>query len=223
MKSIFSFCFLVAAVHISQPAFAILTYTLTVTTPGFTALTGATGITNFNNGCADGLVSGALPINFTFVYDSHNYTQFQVTENGRLFLGSSVVTCSDNCGSPCDGFGPDYQVQPSSGAGNGLAGSVIHPTICPLWDDLGLNVTGSKVSYKTSGSAPNRTLTVEWLLIDWKYNNTTVANTATISFQVILYESPVGQIDFHLPQRTGRTGRHTYAARAYWSHGLYSR
>ncbi|MCD6066164.1 MAG: hypothetical protein K0S33_990 [Bacteroidetes bacterium] len=196
MKRIFSFCLLTAAVFSGSPAFAILMYGLTVTTPGYTALVGGTTVPNFNNGCSDGLTSGALSIGFTFVYDAHNYTQFQVTENGRIFLGNGVPACSDNCGSGCDGFGPSYQVQPSSGAGGGLGASVIHPTICPLWDDLGMNVAGSKVSYLTTGAVGNRVLTVEWLLIDWKYNNVNQANTSTISFQVKLYESPAGQIDF---------------------------
>jgi hypothetical protein len=199
MKKVGSFALLIAVLK-GAPVQATLLYGLSVSTPGFTALSGATSIPNFTNACSDGLFSGPLSIGFTFVYDSQNYTRFQVTENGRLFLltaaGTAVATCSDNCGAGCDGFGPNYQVQSSSGAGNGLSGSVIHPTICPLWDDLGMNVAGSKVTYKLSGSSPNRTLTVEWLLMDWKFSNATMANTSTISFQAIIYESPAGQIDF---------------------------
>lgn len=198
MKRFCTFYFMIGSCFFGNPAKAILSYTLTVTTPGYTPLSGGTAISNFNWGCGgDGMMSSALPIGFTFVYDGHSYTQFQVTENGRLILGNSVAPCDNGCGAGCDVTGPNYQLQPSSGTGGGLAASVIHPTICPLWDDEGFNNSGGKGSYLTTGTAGNHVLTVEWLLINWKFSNTAApATTGTISFQVKLYESPAGQIDF---------------------------
>jgi hypothetical protein len=208
MKKVYTFCFLAGSIFCGEPALAILNYSMAVSTPGFTPLTGATSITNFNWGCGgDGMMSSALPMGFTFVYDGHNYTQFQVTENGRLILGNSVTPCDNGCGVGCDVTGPNYQLQQSSGAGGGLAASQIHPTICPLWDDLGFNNSGGKGSYLSAGSGTNHTLTVEWLLMYWKFSNTNApTTTGTISFQVILYETPAGQIDFIYRQESQALG-----------------
>lgn len=186
-----------------NPAFSILNYGLTVTTPGYTYLVGGTAIPNFNWGCADGMVSSLLPIGFTFVYDGVSYTQFEVSDNGELFLGGSY-TCSDNCGTTCN----FSEKQPA-----GLSGGTDRPAICPLWDDLAFNSSTSKLSYLTTGTAGNHILTIEWLLMDWKYNNPNIPH-GTISFQVVLYEAISGQIDFIYKQEAQALGTGIYAPTA---------
>ena len=175
--------------------FATLNYVLTVLNPGYTALTGGTAVSNFNWGCGDGMVSSSLPIGFTFVYNGTSYTTFEISDNGELFLGSSY-TCNDNCGGTCN-FSEKEPANLSSGTDR--------PAICPLWDDMAFNSSSSGASYKTTGTAGNHILTVEWKLMDWKYNNSNTPH-GTISFQVVLYESPVGQIDFIYQQEAQALG-----------------
>lgn len=186
-----------------NPAFATLNYILTVLNPGYTALSGGTTIANFNWGCGDGMVSSSLPIGFTFVYNGISYTTFEISDNGELFLGGSY-TCSDNCAGTCN-FSEEEPANLSSGTDR--------PAICPLWDDLAFNSSSSGASYKTTGTAGNHILTIEWLLMDWKYNNPNLPH-GTISFQVVLYESLAGQIDFIYRQEAQALGTGTKAPTA---------
>ena len=183
--------------------FATLNYGLTVSNPGYTALSGGTVISNFNWGCGDGMVSSSLPIGFTFVYNGTSYTTFEISDNGELFLGGSY-TCSDNCAGTCN-FSEE---EPAN-----LSGGTDRPAICPLWDDMAFNSSSSGASYKTTGTAGNHILTVEWWLMDWKYNNPNLPH-GTISFQVVLYESPAGQIDFIYRQEAQALGTGTKAPTA---------
>lgn len=198
--------FFLFVLNSTRPVFATLNYGLTVLNPGYTALSGGTLVSNFNWGCQDQMVSSLLPIGFTFVYNGTSYTQFEVSDNGELFLGGSY-TCSSNCGGSCN----FSEIEPTNT--NGFAATADRPAICPLWDDLGFNSSGSQVSYLTGGSAGNHTLTVEWLLMDWKVNNTGSPH-GSISFQVVLYESPAGQIDFIYRQETQPLGTGTQAPHA---------
>jgi len=186
--------------------FATLNYGLTVSNPGYTAIAGGTAVPNFNNACQDQMVSSLLPIGFTFTYNGTAYTQFEVSDNGELFLGGSY-TCSNNCGGSCN----FSEIEPTNA--NGFAATADRPAVCPLWDDLGFNANGSGVSYKTTGTAGNHILTVEWLLMDWKVNNTNSPH-GSISFQVVLYESPLGQIDFIYRQDAQALGAGTQAPHA---------
>src|ERR1700745_1982732 len=123
------FMFFFLNLNFIDPAFATLNYILTVSNPGYTALSGGTTIPNFNWGCGDGMVSSSLPIGFTFVYNGSSYTTFEISDNGELFLGGSY-TCSDNCAGTCN-FSEE---EPSN-----LSGGTDRPAICPLWDDLAFN------------------------------------------------------------------------------------
>lgn len=182
--------FLYANVH-----FATLSYSLNVSTPGYTAITGSV-VPNFNNVCEGAMVSASYSIGFTFVYDGISYSQFQVSDNGELFLGASY-TCNDNCGGSCN----FSEKEPAD-----LASGTDRPAICPLWDDLGFVNNGAAVTFTTTGSGSNHVLTVQWTLMNWKYNNTTGATRGGISFQVKLYESPAGQIDFVYKQESQLMG-----------------
>ncbi len=118
---------------------------------------------------ADDIVSAALPIGFTFVYDGIAYTQFKASSNGWLTFNTTSTIGS-------------------SFAGNNLASldQEIRPLLAPFWDDLGGDdVATANATYLTTGTAGNRILTVEWLNWQWRYNN----NFATISFQIKLYEA----------------------------------
>src|ERR1700757_1020211 len=166
--------------------FATLDYTLTVSNPGFTPLVSPNNISDFNCSCGDEIVSSPINIGFSFMFDGVAYTQFEVSDNGQLFLGAPAYSCSSNCGPTCN----YSEMEPAN-----LSGGTDRNVICPLWDDLGFNNCSSSVNYLMTGSPGSRTMTIEWLLMDWKVNNTGNPHGG-ISFQVILYEATSGQIDF---------------------------
>jgi hypothetical protein len=116
----------------------------------------------------DGFVN-SIPIGFDFWYMGTKYTTVGINTNG--FVSFGTITVAD--------------------ATNSLTSLGARPLLAPLWDDLSAVTTGSNISYKNSGSAPNRTFTVEYNDMKWNYN----AAGAVIDFQVILYES-TGVIKF---------------------------
>jgi hypothetical protein len=201
-KIFFSFA---AAFLFAFSSFGILNYGMVVSNPGFVALTTKTTVPNFNNVCGDQMVSSPINLGFTFTYDGNSYTQFEMSDNGQIFLGAPAISCNSNCGPTCT-F--PNGIEPAN-----LSGGTNRPAICPLWDDLGFTAAGAMVNYQMTGSAPNRMMTVEWLLMDWKYNNTGSPHGG-ISFQVILYESPAGQIDFIYRQEAQPLGVGTQSPNA---------
>jgi hypothetical protein len=102
----------------------------------------------------------ANPIGFTFMYNGVDYTTFSVNSNGFIALGDDIF----NAYSPI-----------SSGPEN---------VISALGFDIqGLDLTG-ELSYLTLGTAPNRTLVVEWKNYR-PYSNT----EANYTFQIRLNET----------------------------------
>lgn len=142
-------------------------YSFVASTGLFTALSGGTPVAAIQ---ADDIISGALPIGFTFKYCGTDYTNVYASSNGFLSFNSAATsTATNNLTSPA---------------------AAILPLIAPLWDDLHGATTGT-ASYLTTGSSPNRVFTFEWLNWRWDYS----ATAAVISFQVKLYESS-GKIEF---------------------------
>ncbi|MBC6697892.1 fibronectin type III domain-containing protein [Hymenobacter puniceus] len=114
----------------------------------------------------DDAISTALPIGFSFSFDGIPYTNVYASSNGFLSFNSSATSNLSN--------------NLTTGGGAGQL-----PLLAPLWDDLGGELASSAARYQTTGSAPNRVFTFEWLNWSWNYN----ATTAVISFQVKLYET----------------------------------
>jgi len=126
---------------------------------GTTTYNNLTGGTTVPSVQADDAISAALPIGFSYNFGGTRYDKFYMSSNGFIsFISRSNLASSLN--------------------------AVKDPIIGPLMDNL--NGTGGVASYATSGTAPNRVLTVEWRNWRWK-TGTTVANN--ISFQVKLYEA----------------------------------
>jgi hypothetical protein len=122
----------------------------------------------------DDAVSVALPLGFTFQYDGLNYTEVVASSNGFLSFNPQATATFTN----------ELAVGP---AGN-------RPLVAPLWDDLAGTDASSRASYETTGTAPNRVFTFEWL--NWKWYR--FAQAPGISFQVRLYEgSNVVEFDYH--------------------------
>ena len=119
------------------------------------------------------------PIGFDFWYLGVRYTHFSGNLNGIIDFSSST---SDGNGQA--EYGPGHDGQFSSG-GEGV-GSLL--ALAPMYDDLwtagsGSTPIASSCFYKTTGTAPNRVLTVEWQNFD-EFNS----STGSLNFQVKLYE-----------------------------------
>ena len=111
-------------------------------------------------------------IGFDFWFNGVRYRQFGVNANGHLRLGAVIGSAHYT---------------------NNLADSAEDPKIAPYWDDL---TTGSDgyVKYGLLGTAPNRSLVIEWKT-NYFVNNTSVTLTAPMLFQVVLSEN-TGKIQF---------------------------
>lgn len=113
-------------------------------------------------------------IGFDFWYNGVRYTQFSVSTNGFLDFSSST-----NNGGPSGG---------AFSYNNSAFTSNTNPAIAPFYDDLtaqgGTSALGNSLKYITTGSAPNRTLTIEWI------NMAVYANTTpSLNYQVQLVET----------------------------------
>lgn len=140
--------------------------TAQVNTYGFSTATGASlnsmaGSTQLIGSGQDDVSSSVTGIGFTFNFGCIDYTQFSVSSNGLMGLGSTAV---------------------SSSLSNLTTGASTYPIIMPMWDDMHTGSNG-KVHYLLSGSSPNRVLTVEWLI-----RNYGESGNYTKQVQVRLYE-----------------------------------
>jgi hypothetical protein len=122
-----------------------------------------------------------VDIGFTFEYYGKPYTTVRVSTNGYM-------TFYDPAESPGSSDGTDYSndaIPDTNDPDNFLA---------PWWDDLEVRDEGvtDKVSYKTTGSPPNRVFTVEWKSVSYYDDD----SSSYMHFQVKLYET-TNIIEFH--------------------------
>lgn len=116
-------------------------------------------------------------IPFSFTYDNHTYDSVLINTNGWLELGAGTR-----------GFlmGLSTAEQIGSYFTYSLA-TTDHPTkaLGPWWTDL--SAAPGQITYKTIGSAPNRTFIVQWK--DVPAYCCDAATTTTLNFQVMLHET----------------------------------
>ncbi|SHM18281.1 T9SS type A sorting domain-containing protein [Hymenobacter psychrotolerans] len=139
------------------------TYQFSATQGAFTPLPAAA--TSASAVEDDDAISGAIPIGFSFAFDGVPYTNVYASSNGFLSFNSAATSSLTN----------DLDAASAS----------LRPLLAPLWDDLAGEGTGSAAKYQTTGTAPNRVFTFEWLNWEWNYS----ASAPVISFQVKLYET----------------------------------
>ncbi len=133
---------------------------------------------NSTDPLADEGYASHIPIGFNFTFNrTQIVNEIGISTNGFISLGNLTNAYVDN-----------FLNDGASGA---------RPIIAPLWDDLNIGST-MNLSYKTIGTAPNRTFVVQWLNTKWGLGST----SASISFQVILYETS-NWIQFVYRQETG--------------------
>ena len=117
---------------------------------------------------SDDVVSGALPIGFSFNFFCTDYTQFYISSNGFITFSSGQP---NGC---CSG-----QSFPNTTAPNNV--------IAFAWEDIdpgnGGQPAENVVRYETIGSAPNRILVIEFFNVDH------FSNGNNITVQTLLYEA----------------------------------
>ncbi|MBN2005450.1 MAG: hypothetical protein JXA21_18980 [Anaerolineae bacterium] len=124
--------------------------------------------------------AGPFAIGFSFSFYEHAYSQFFIDSNG--YIGFDVA-----------------QTSSYAGAASLPAASRPQNVIAPFWQDFD-PARGGTVRYQVLGTAPNRSLVVEWAGVPLKGTN------ALQSFQVILYETS-NNIRFQYPDtRQGADG-----------------
>ncbi|GAA4363625.1 hypothetical protein GCM10023185_32490 [Hymenobacter saemangeumensis] len=112
---------------------------------------------------SDDALSGVIPIGFTFVFDGTPYTDIKASSNGWLTFNTAATGNSL-----------------TNDLDNGAAAE--RPRVAPYWDDM--HGGQGTASYLTTGTAPNRVFTFEWL--NWyRFGNT---GGPTLSMQVQLFE-----------------------------------
>ena len=132
-----------------------------------------TGTTQISSSSVDqGVGASAITIGFDFWLMGNRYTQFNVTTNGLVSLSSTSTSAS----------GSSYVVS---------GGTVTTPIISAFAADLGTGTSG-KTHYKIVGTAPSRTLVIEFSNMTLLWTNS-YTNDGT--YQVRLYES-TGVVEF---------------------------
>jgi hypothetical protein len=151
-------------------------YTFTPSTGTYTPLVGGTPVSAI---LADDALSGSLPLGFSFVFDGTAYTDFKVSSNGWLTFNTAAT--GNTLTNDLDNGDADER-----------------PRVAPFWDDLDGRGSTAAASYATTGTAPNRVFTFEWL--NWyRYLN----SSAPFSMQVQLFEG-TNQVRF-VYQNSGGT------------------
>jgi hypothetical protein len=141
------------------------------------------------------------PIGFDFWYDGIRYTYFNVSTNGFIDLSSSTADGNENSSAVlervwegCLGFTVGVWPYREEGAALSKSGGTML-ALAPFYADIttgngSANPIANSIRYLTTGSAPNRILTVEWKgFEDW------FAPVGNFNFQVKLYET-TGKIEF---------------------------
>jgi hypothetical protein len=191
MKKFLTLSIIASLFLLSLSVNAQVSYSFSALSGTYTSISGGTTATlvspSIDYPAADEGFANGLPIGFTFVYDGVSYTSVNADANGFLTLGTAFT--ADDL--------EDYYFNSLTAGTTSLDG--VRPIIAPLWDDLVLE-TSSDLTYKTTGSAPNRVFTIEWANALWDWN----ADGPGISFQVKLYET-TNVIDFVYKRESGAT------------------
>jgi hypothetical protein len=160
MKKFYLLLIFVSAILNTKAQLQPSNYTMVPSAGTYTAIAGtAAGVASVNNANVS-----AIPLGFTFKYMGQSYTTCNVSTSG--FISFSAIPIG------ATGY-----------TNNDLTGGGYGDMICPLWDDIALSATTDLI-YTTTGAAPNRVFTVQWVNVKW--NNTA---TAGINFQVKLQET----------------------------------
>jgi hypothetical protein len=174
------------AALLAAPAFGqVDTYQFTPSVGTFVPL--PANATNVPVILADDAVSTGLPIGFSFVFDGAASTQTWAGSNGWVSFNPASESVT---------FGPLY-----TNLLDDVTNGDLKPLAAAYWDDLDGRDPSARASYLTTGTAPNRVFTMEWL--NWKRFAGTGIN---LSFQIKLYETS-NRLEFiYRPESTPISG-----------------
>ncbi|MFD2719705.1 beta strand repeat-containing protein [Hymenobacter monticola] len=143
---------------------------------------GTTG-TAISTANTDDANSAAQNIGFTFSYNGASFTQFVLSTNGLIRLGSAAPSVTNLFANYETGQAPGVDpISSTSAADVNL--------IMPFNQDLGPGSAGNtEYRVATTGAAPNRVCTIQWKNVSDKSGTTTLSQYANFSFQVKLYET----------------------------------
>lgn len=155
-------------------------------------------VSSWRNGSnTDDNLSNAVPIGFNFNYQGSSYSNVLISTNGFITFNTSTASNGATSAS--------YSYLNANFSASDATKSIA--VIAPFWDDLSCQGNNSLTSglsasirYLTSGSAPNRIFTVEWVAME-----PLAIQGADLNFQVKLYESN-GVIEFQYGTMTGFFG-----------------
>ncbi len=144
------------------------------------------------------------PIGFDFWYLGVRYTQFSSDLNGFIDFSSSTSDGNSAIMSAPYAYAGNYMNVFSTANASMLA-------LAPMYDDIwtagsGTAAIANSIVYKTTGTAPNRILTVEWINFD-KYGS----SSGSINFQIKLYETS-GIIEFVYGSITAGSAAYVYCS-----------
>lgn len=158
--------FIMLAAGFTQLNAQVSTYTFSQSAGTYTPITGGTVLGTATN---DDNIFANNPIGFQFCYNGTIYTEFGVNANGWIYMGNGTGTSSytslstGSTNNVISGFNFDLQGEPTTG----------------------------ELRYQTIGTAPNRTLVVQFTNYDaWS----STSNSDTYNFQIRLNETS-NQID----------------------------
>src|ERR1051326_6475585 len=140
----------------------------TATNASFTDM--SSGTTQLIGPDVDDTATALTNIGFDFFFDAIQYSQFSVNDNGLIRLGGVVQT------------GAPYKALDQHSI----------PLITAVGSNQRTHAVDGKVHYKVLGTAPNRTLVIEWLN---NQSNFAAGGTADMTYQVTLFET-TGAIQF---------------------------
>ena len=160
-------------------------YSFSQTNPGYAAIaTGTTlgsttndeqvfigttaGTTTFSSGVASGT---GFAIGFNFSLNGTTYTNFGVSTNGFIVLGNGTF--------PIAGATAGFYTPISNSQTSGLVSAISAFAIDLQGQAL------STITYLSAGTAPNRTLTVQWS----GYRRFNIASGDALNFQIVLNET----------------------------------
>ncbi len=169
------------SISIQVKTISPVVYSFTQSTGIYTPISGGTVLgdtTNddevFNNNITGQIspqTNTGFPIGFNFTYNGNVYDKFAVNTNGWIVVGTGSITVGGSSGnySPISSTGPDGFINSVAALGRDLEGQ-----------------PGSELSYKTIGTAPNRSLIVQWSKYKKYY---TTGSGDTLNFQIRLNET----------------------------------
>ncbi len=150
---------------------------------GTTAPVGATLVAGSSDD--DLVVPVTLPAGFAFQVYGTPVTQLRADTNGVLIFNAGTASSA-----PANGGLP--------------AGAYAAPALFAHWDDLDMRpvvATGGGIFTETTGTAPNRTLDIQWRAVRW-VSGAATAQAPTLVFTVRLHET-TNQIEMFYTTVTG--------------------